>query len=291
MKLNSKVTWGLAWAGLAVVLAVPSADYLTGQFGLKGNSAAVITSTTDPVTTGTTTAAQKTAAVTTTVSKTGVKIVPAGSAKPGAPTLDPVDKFTNSGKALPDYISDGDSPQTATTAPSVKAPTLGTPSEEPTQVANLDTAVTATPPVPFPRRPPDVIRPALPKPAAPAEPAVIVDEGSLPVDDGGMPLDDNGMPDQLAVGPDAGPLPPAGIQDDWRGARDRRLTRYLEQNGLIDEASADGRSSASVTIVQRPSPDYDPNGFYLSDGPNNSKAQRRARIMRMLEDDGDVSWF
>lgn len=284
MKLNSKVTWGLAWAGLAVVLAVPSADYLTGQFGLKGNSAAVITSTTDPVTTGTTGAApQKTAAVTTTVTKTGVKIVPAGSAKPGAPTLDPVDKFTSSGKTLPDYISDGDSTQTATTAPGANAPVLGAPSEEPTQVANLDPAATVAPPTPFPRRPPDIVRPALPKPTTPADPAVIVDEGSLPVDA-------QDMPEQLAVAPD-GPLPPAGIQDDWRGARDRRLTRYLEQNGLIDDGSADGRSSASVTVVQRPSSDYDPNGFYLSDGPNNSKAQRRARIERMLEDEEDVDWF
>jgi len=291
MKLNSKVTWGLAWAGLAVVLAVPSADYLTGQFGLKGNSAAVITSTTDPVTTGTTKVPvlQKTAAVTTTVTKTGVKITPAGS-KPGAPSLDPVDKFAGSGKQLPDYISDGDSTQTATTAPGGKAPVLGAPSEEPTQVANLDSSATIAPPTPFPSRPPDLRRPALPKPAAPSEPTVIVDEGSLPVDDSAMPVDDSGMPDQLAVTPD-GPLPPAGIQDDWRAARDRRLTRYLEQTGLIDEASADGRSSASVTVVQRPSADYDPNGFYLSDGPNNSKAQRRARIERMLEDDGDSSWF
>jgi hypothetical protein len=167
---------------------------------------------------------------------------------------------------------------------------LGAASEEPTQVANLDTSATVAPPMPFPRRPPDVVRPALPKPARIADPTVIVDEGSLPVDDGAIPLDDGGMPDQLAMAPD-GPLPPAGIQDDWRAARDRRLTRYLEQNGLIDGASADGRSSASVTIVQRPSSDYDPNGFYLSDGPNNSKAQRRARILRMLEDNGDVSWF
>lgn len=289
MKLNSKVTWGLAWAGLAVVLAVPSADYLTGQFGLKGNSAAVITSTTDPVTTGSTEAPvlQRTAAVTTKVTKTGVSIVPAGTPKAGVTSNDPVDKFVNSGKPLPDYISGDDSAQTANNALAAKAPVLGGPSEEPTQVANLDTSATIMPPTPFPRRPPDVVRRALP---APSDPAVIVDEGSLPVDDGAMPVDDSAMPDQLALAPD-GPLPPAGIQDDWLRAKDRRLTRYLEQNGLIDDGSSGGGSSASVTVVERPSPDYDPNGFYLSDGPNNSKAQRRARIMRMLQDNGDVSWF
>ena len=105
----------------------------------------------------------------------------------------------------------------------------------------------------------------------------IIDENALARDQ---------MPDQLAVnGPD-GPVPPAGIQDDWRTAKDRRLTRYLEQNGLIDDGS-----TASVTIVQRPSPDYDPDGFYLSDGPNNSRAARRARIERLLRDNEDVSWF
>ncbi|MBN8903560.1 MAG: ATP-binding domain-containing protein [Rhodospirillales bacterium] len=42
MGLNSKLTWGLAWAGLAVVLAVPSADYLTRQFGGKAATAALM---------------------------------------------------------------------------------------------------------------------------------------------------------------------------------------------------------------------------------------------------------
>ena len=49
MRLNSKVTWGLAWAGLALVLAVPSADYLTGQFGRDARNAAVLTSDVEPV--------------------------------------------------------------------------------------------------------------------------------------------------------------------------------------------------------------------------------------------------
>jgi hypothetical protein len=266
MRLNSKVTWGLAWTGLAVVLAVPSADYLTGAFGAKGNSAALITSTTDPVKTGSIGAkSQKTAAVTTKVTKTGVTIVPAGSS---APVLDPVNKLLKNGKPLPDYISDGDSTETATTSPAA--------SEEPTQVANLDPGASVTPPMPFPRRPPDVVRPALPKST---QPAVIVDENAL------APEDE--MPDQLAVNEPDGPLPPAGIQDDWRGAKDRRLTRYLEQNGLIDDGS-----TASVTIVERPSPAYDPDGFYLSEGPNNSKAARRARIERLLrDDDEDANWF
>jgi len=270
MRLNSKLTWGLAWTGLAVVLAVPSADFLTGQFGGKA-SAALVTSTTDPVKTGSTAPmVQKTAAVTTKITKTGVTIVPAGS---NAPVLDAVDKLVKSGKPVPDYISDGD---TATTP--VKPVTS---SEEPTQVATIEPAAPAVAPIPFPQRPPDIVRPALPKPT---QPAVIVDEATLAPDE-------DSLPDQLIVDPNR-PVPPAGIQNDWQKVRDRNLARYLEENGLIDDGSADGRSSASVTIVERPSADYDPNGFYLSDGPNNSRAARRARIQQMLDDDnGDVSWF
>lgn len=271
MKLNSKLTWGFAWTGLALVLAVPSADFLTGQFGGKANTA-LITSTTDPVTTGSTPApaVQKTAAVTTKVTKTGVMIIPAGSK---APLLNPVDKLVKTGKPLPDYISDGDS--TAATAPAT-SPAV---SEEPTQVATIEPTAPVVAPIPFPTRPPDVVRPVLPKAT---QPAVIVDEAAL------APADDQ-FPDRLVV--NGGPVPPAGIRNDWQNAKDRRLSRYLEQNGLIDDAAPDG-SSASVTVLDRPSADYDPNGFYLSDGPNNSRAARRARVERMLEDDnGDVSWF
>ena len=271
MKLNSKLTWGLAWTGLAVVLAVPSADFLTGQFGNKTGTA-LITSTTDPVTTGSTgvPAVQKTASVTTKVTKTGVTIVPAGS---DAPLLNPVDKLVKTGKPLPDYISDGDS--TATTAP-VKSPAV---SEEPTQVATIEPAAPVVAPIPFPTRPPDIVRPALPRAT---QPTVIVNEDALATDD-------DQFPDQLAI--NDGPVPPAGIRNDWQKAKDRRLSRYLEQNGLIDDAAPDG-SSASVTVLDRPAADYDPNGFYLSDGPNNSRAARRARIQRMLDDDnGDVTWF
>ena len=135
--------------------------------------------------------------------------------------------------------------------------------------------------MPFPRRPPDVAHAALPKSAQQTQPPVIVDEQQLATQEA------TAMPDQLDIGDEAGPVPPAGLPDDWRTIRQRKLMKFLEKNGLIDGASADGRSSASVTIIQKPSPDYDPDGFYLSDGPNGSKASRRARIERMLEEQGD----
>jgi len=295
MRFNSKLTWGLAWAGLAIVLVVPSADFLTGQFSGKGRTTtAMLTSTTDPVKTGAVkTGAKQTASVTTKVTKNGVSIVPnttapaastqVASNSAAAPVLDPVDKLVKSGKKLPDYISNGDdTTTTGSITTTAKTPAVTSPQTSTTQVAAIDPAATATPPVPFPGRPADLARSVLPKPAdTRSTPAVIVDEQALATQEA------TDIPDQLDVGDGAGPVPPAGIPDDWRTVRQRKLMRFLEQNGLIDGASPDGRSSASVTVIQKPSPDYDPDGFYLSDGPNDSKAARRARIERMLEEQGD----
>ena len=292
MRLNSKVTWGLAWAGLAVVLAVPSADYLTGAFGLKSNTAAVITSTTDPVAPVVKAPAaapseQKTAEVTTTVTKTGVTITPEAPVlgNSGSSSVDPVSKYVSSGKTLPDYISGGDTtasaPAAAAPAPKIvapAAPVIAAPSsEEPTQVATAEPTAPVVAPVPFPGRTADVVKP---KVTTPTQPSVIVDETALATQQ-------DTPPTQLAV--PNGPVPPAGIADDWRAQRNARITRYLERNGLLDEGS-----TASITVVPPPSDsNYDPNGFYLSDGPNNSRAARRARIEQMLQDqsDGDVTWF
>ncbi len=283
MRLNSKLTWGLAWAGLAVVLAVPSVDFLTGQFGGKANSAAVITSTTDPVKPAAA-AETKTASVTTTVSKNRVTITPNGTLETTASTLgaDPVDKLIKSGKALPDYISDGAAPAPA------KAPVLAVKPALPdtTEVANMAPAIVA--PIPFPARPLVLDRQALPKPVLPrsTQPVVIVDDAVVE-DTPPMQLD---VPaDRIATSD--GPVPPVAIPDDWRTARERRLQRYLETNSLIDDGAPDGRSRASVTIVDRPAPDYDADGFYLSDGPNKSRAARRARVEQMLDDDEDESGF
>ena len=82
MRLNPKVTWGLAWTGLALVLAVPSADFLTGQFGKDARNAAVLTSDIAPVKTAAVepAAPAKTTKVTTVKTDKGIKIVPAGTA-------------------------------------------------------------------------------------------------------------------------------------------------------------------------------------------------------------------
>ncbi|MEO6014958.1 MAG: hypothetical protein ABIQ30_15415 [Devosia sp.] len=258
MRLNSKVTWGLAWTGLAIVLAVPSADFLTGK--LAGDSkAAVLTSTTEPV---------KTASVTTTKTPTGLVITPAGAKPPkstGAPTksasksTDPVDKFVQSGKKLPDYIAG--------------APASTKPDANETQVAIADPKAVPVAPTPFPTwaRPKAVPAPA----AAPVEPAIIVDESTLT---------------GSITPPAADPVQPTTLVDDTDNWDTESLRQYLERRGILD-GDGNERSSASVTVTDRSS-NYDPNGFYLSEGPNGARETRRERIRRLfLESGGDISDF
>jgi hypothetical protein len=249
MRLNSKVTWGLAWTGLAVVLAVPSADFLTGRIG--DNTAAVLTSTTEPV---------KTASVTTTKTATGVIITPAGAPLP----VDPVEKLLGTGKALPDYISgetSGAAKLSATSAP--------------TQVASIAPVA----PMPFPSwaRPLGIAKPATPVAPATTQPPVIVDEAALATREASI---------------DATPaaVPPANIVDDSANWDTETLRQYLERRGILDGGDTAAASSATVT-VETTSGSYDPDGFYLSDGPNDSRAARRARLLWLLEHDGDTADF
>jgi hypothetical protein len=265
MRLNSKVTWGLAWTGLALVLAVPSADYLTGQFGRDARNAAVLTSDVEPVKTAAIepTAPAKSTKVTTVKTDKGIKIVPAGTETTAANSNDPVDKYLKSGKKLPSYISDGDAPATVDT-----------------QVATVNPdPVAPRMPLPASARPKSFGPPAPTAPAtaaAPAETLVIVDEDTL----------------TGSLAKPAGPVPPSPIVDDTSNWEDESLRQYLQRRGIL-EGGDDDRSTATVT---RRDGTYDPDGFYLNEGPNSdrtSRETRRQRILRMLEenDGGDFELF
>jgi len=261
MIFNSKLTWGLAWTGLAVVLAVPSADFLTGRLGGNGDAAAVLTSDVEQVKTAAVEPASielPAKTVTTIKTKNGVTIVPAGSLPPSA---DPVEKVLGSGKALPDYINDGAKPATAET-----------------QVASVD----PTPPTPFPTwaRPKGVPAPAaapaltLPAPttAAAPEPVVIVDDSTL-----------TGSIAQPTV-----PLVTTPMQDDSANWDEETLRQYLERRGILEG----GETRSTATITERDS-NYDPDGFYLNEGPNGDRTlreTRRERILRMLEEEDPDSF-
>jgi hypothetical protein len=116
---------------------------------------------------------------------------------------------------------------------------------------------------------------------APAAVASIRQPGQVPVvaepePDAPLIIDEDSLAESVAVTDPDRPVPPAGIADD--PAERQTLDEYLARRGLLD----DGQSSAIVTYSDA-SDDYDPDGFYLSDGPNNdSRHMTRAQWRRWL---------
>lgn len=170
MKFDSKVKGGLAWAGLFVILAVPSADLLFGKPTTPAANLA-ITSDTAPV--------KDTAAVKPIVpaTKTELKADPVQTASVDTPAKsdDAVDTYLSKGKKLPAYISDADAAPAAKPA----TPALTLPVKQPVEVAALS-PVQETPPVPLPRSARPVAKVAsVPVTPGPAEQPLIIDETDL----------------------------------------------------------------------------------------------------------------
>jgi hypothetical protein len=234
MKLNPKVTGGLAWAGLVLILAVPSADMLMKP----QDQAATITSDMDAI---------RTASVT---PKPAVATTPAAG--------DPVDSYIASGKKLPSYISDA--PVEAASQAPVRTPKLvvpSTPAAAPgatLEVAALPgDAPEAAPPTPYPAS----MRPKAPLMTASvsseAAPLILDEElvtrreqAVARVLDGD--LVDVGGPDRFVRGDQL---------EEWDSGS---LADYLERRGMLSE----DRSQASAS-------DYDPDGFFLDEGPNSDR--------------------
>lgn len=237
MKFNPKVTGGLAWAGLIVVLAVPSADMLTKS---QGQAASTVTSRVDAIRTASTTAK------------------PAAAAKPASD--DPVDTYLSSGKKLPSYISDAPTAvasQKPVTTPRLVVPT--TPARQApassVEVASLDAAAPAVAPVPYPAS----MRPKAP--VAPAASAVADDEAPLILDEDLVKRRETAVAEVLSDDPDV--AGPAGIVrgdqlEEWDSGS---LAQYLERRGLLSEDEQQASTS----------PDYDPDGFFLDEGPNGDR--------------------
>ncbi len=259
MKLNSKVTGGLAWAGLVLVLAVPSADMLTKP-SAKSMTASSGTDATE----------------TASIAPAAKPVVPA--VKPAAPVAKPVasaagkpagngvvEEYVSSGKKLPSYISDA--PQTAAQAPATSkplvAPTTATAAPGGTLAAGDRTEVASVAPVPYPaslRPRPAAVSATLP---SDAESPLIVDEEAVAQREATL----------RAVEPVLAEEPQVIGDEQLQEWDSGSLADYLERKGLISEAEQ----------AQPVDSDYDPNGFFLNDGPNRSKA----RVIRRLRDGED----
>jgi hypothetical protein len=245
MALNSKIIGGLAWTGLAVILAIPSADIVSAQLSPK--SSLTVTSDSAEV-----------------QSISVAPMAPATDPIETASIANPVDRFEQTGKPLPSYISDA--PAATAAAPrqptvkilppsgspgvpvTVTVPSL-TPAE--TEVA----AVEAIAPIPAP---------ASMRPKAPTRPITVTPTIDQPV----IVEEDVASIPQTALPPVR--RPPVAVEprhvteDQLAGWTSGSLADYLAQEGLLEDTQYTESSSA----------EYDADGFFLDEGPNGNRTIR-----------------
>lgn len=252
MKMDRRLTNGLAWAGALLVIGIPAADYITGTFASSSTpSVAVVDAS--PV------AAEATAVVPPAAPKPVVadapKTAPTPAAKPQAvaSAADPVSAFQQSGKPLPSYITGGDGPSavvpakpvTQPAAPkptqAVATPAPATPTPAPVeQVAALPIKAAPTP-MPLSMRPQPVT-----VPLAANQPLIIDQPTTAPA----VPVQQ--QPNDFVTAEDL---------EDWESGP---LNEFLARRGQ--------QSSATYRVQQNaPAPAYDSNGFWLDEGPRNQR--------------------
>ncbi len=272
MKINPKVTGALAWTGLVVVLAIPAANMLTGEPEARAN----LTSDTQQVKTASAAPVSKPASKPVVPSVEAKSAAPAAVVETAATSGNAVNDFVKSGKKMPSYISGNDAPvvdeAAATPAAPVKKPgtitinpdgTIQKPASsvpavtasEP-EVASVQPQIVAPVPLPASARPAPQTQTATGFPAttlpAPTEQPLIIDESTVA---------------------STGPVPPANVGpepiisgdqlEEWDSGS---LADYLERRGLMSDASQ-----------AAPVENYDADGFFLDEGPNNNG--RRSRVI------------
>jgi hypothetical protein len=256
MQIDRRITNGLAWAGVLLVVGVPTADLLSAQF--MGGASTPQVAVVSPEVPVTTTPAAPVVAPSTDVAA----VTPS---KPAVTAANVVDSFLQSGKPLPSYITGGGEAVAATPAtkpvvpaqpakpaetqqaviqPATTTPTTRPPiTTDPVNVAAIPPAKVAPVPMPLSMRPKPQVVPVV----ATTEPVLIV-------------------PDRVVA-----PVPPVDVTttdfEDWESGP---LSEYLAAR------QRQGGSSATVT--------YDPNGFYLDEGLN-APRPRRDQLVGPAQDD------
>jgi len=200
MQIDRRITNGLAWAGVILVVGVPVADLVAAQFSGPSASAlpeqvAVIEPAeapmpaplsqrpAAPVATPVAVAETRPAARPVTEVAVAEPQKPASVAarpiaRPVAETADVVDAFLKSGKPLPSYITGVPaSAQTAATQPSrtpiITTPAANAPVVDPIEVASIPPQKLAPVPMPLSMRPQIVAAPVMPPADIVVPPGVI----------------------------------------------------------------------------------------------------------------------
>ncbi len=253
MKMDRRLTNGLAWAGALLVIGIPAADYLTGTFAGTPSVAVVDAAPLAPAETAAVVPKPAPAVQVAEAAKPAPKPAPAPVAKPpaAAGASDPVSGFLQSGKELPSYITGGD------------AQTAVVPAKPPAQ--------------------PQVTAPVAPKPAevattpAPVEQVAVLPAKAAPTP---MPLSMRPQPvsvplacDQPLIIDQAAPRPGAPQPSDFFTSEDLEdwesgpLTEFLAKRGQ--------QSSATYKVQQNVPPPPQENGFWLDEGPQGDRPIRR----------------
>ncbi|WEK05420.1 MAG: hypothetical protein P0Y65_03950 [Candidatus Devosia phytovorans] len=242
MKLDRRITNGLAWAGVLLVVGIPAADMLSAQF--SGDSAEQI-AVVAPVAPTPAPSAQR-------PEQQAAVVAPKPAA---AQSANAVDSFVQSGKPLPSYITGGGAAAPAPTQAVVPAkptasPTVNTPA--PTQTTPTQAATTQPVRTPIVTDPVQVA--SIPPKVAPVPMPL-----SMRPDPIRVPVANSTPPADIILPPGLGnvPRPPSGMVDsadleDWESGP---LSEFLAQR--------EGRGNSSATVTS----DYDPNGFFLDQGP------------------------
>ena len=271
MQIDRRITNGLAWAGVLLVVGIPTADLLSAQFFGTPETAPAQVAVIAPVANVAPVPAplsQRPAAPVEAVAKPAVaapvatapatQVAVAMPAKPSAPvvskpaapatqTAGAVDNYLQSGKPMPSYITGapGATPAAAPAQVAVAKPAATQPSRtpivtapvatDPIQVASIPQTREAPVPMPLSMRPRPVINPVA---AAPSE-------------DIFLPASVTRQP--ATVAPRSQASVTAEELEDW-------------ENGPLEEflaARQQQRRGSTVVVTD----DYDPDGFFLDEGP------------------------
>lgn len=266
MLFNRSLTNVLAWTGALLVVGVPVADLVLRQFGsATPQSVASVNAPVDEVVATPAVSAPQPqvpepvaesepepvapAASTPVVSAPAVSAPPAATAASTTPPAgdDPVDAFMRSGRALPSYIT-GEADATPTAVAPAPQPVAPAPAPARTDVA----ATPASPTVATPAPAPAVAAPA-PTPAAPP-PRVVT-----------LPTPVSERPPSVARPAPA--APPLVVERPQRVVSAEELEDW-ESGPLSEFLERRQAGSGNGQTVYDPYDDYDPNGFFLDQGPN-----------------------
>jgi hypothetical protein len=263
--MDRRITGGLAWAGLLLIVAVPSADLITQQF--SSGSALSVTPAKMPVV-----EAKKLPVVAVVTEKApvpAVKKTPVADKTPIAAVAPVADAAPapKKGKPMPSYISDGKQGETIEDIAIVTPKAEAKPALAPARVIPGATPVTGDANGPkviisAPTARPPVTVPAPEQVASiPADPVAVDAPIPMPASmrPASVPRPQN---DAMRTGAIT-PVNQSGYDNSSDIVSSDELADW--ESGPLEEFLAKRRGDKRVQVQ----PDnYDPNGFFLSDGPN-----------------------